>query len=178
MRLCTMETRLNQLWKPLLTQLMLWKARWNGSCNLAATRDYFLCPLATTPQFFQHFPKLKRKQNRREGYSQEVCNRFSHIHCIGLVPGQNMRQQIDQWQQQDKFTCNSDSNRSLCFSEWCKCHLACDLDSEKQQAGTVNPECWFSKTKQCRIGSKHFCKHLREEHNKCPQNCGIAEACC
>jgi len=50
MRLCTMETRLNQLWKPLLTQLMISKARWNGSCNLAATRDYFLCPLAITPQ--------------------------------------------------------------------------------------------------------------------------------
>ena len=38
---CTMEPRLNQLWKPLLTQLMLSKARWNGSCNLASIRIYF-----------------------------------------------------------------------------------------------------------------------------------------
>ena len=49
MRLCRMETRLNQLWKPLLTQLMLSKARWNGSCNLASIRIYFFMPLATYP---------------------------------------------------------------------------------------------------------------------------------
>ena len=146
--------------------------------QLSSCQGLFFYALLRLPlKFFQHFPKLKRKQNRREGYSQEVCNRFSHIHCIGLVPGQNMRQQIDQWQQQDKLRVTATAIEAFAFPNdvnaiWHAIWIP-KAAGRHSKSGVL-----ISKTKQCRIGSKHFCKHLREEHNKCPQNCGITEACC
>lgn len=41
MRLCTMETRLNQLWKPLLTQLTVSGAHRNAQCNGTRTLFFF-----------------------------------------------------------------------------------------------------------------------------------------
>ena len=41
MRLCTMETRLNQLWKPLLTQLTVSGAHRNAQCNGTRTLCFF-----------------------------------------------------------------------------------------------------------------------------------------
>ena len=55
MRLCTMETRLNQLWKPLLTQYMLSEAHRNAQC-VGSRPDPFIYPFFLVLLQLENFP--------------------------------------------------------------------------------------------------------------------------
>ena len=55
MRLCTMETRLNQLWKPLLTQLTVSGAHRNAQC-VGSIPDSFIYPFFLVLLQLENFP--------------------------------------------------------------------------------------------------------------------------
>lgn len=52
---------------------------------------------------FQCFFELECKEHCSKGNCQKVRDRFSHIHSHCLVRGHDPWQDIDQWDQEDKF---------------------------------------------------------------------------
>ena len=68
-------------------------------------------------RYLRHdFSKLERKQDGCKRYRQKVCYRFRHINRHCLINTENLRQNIDQWDQQDEFPHNRHQDRRFGFT--------------------------------------------------------------
>ena len=76
---------------------------------------------------------------------QKIGNRFCHVNSGRLICSENVRHDVDQREQQDKFSGDSDYDRCFCVSNGSKGHLAGHLDAEQQDGSHVDPKCMSSK---------------------------------
>ena len=93
----------------------------------------------------QRLLKFKPEQNTCKADGQKIGNRFCHVNSGRLICSENVRHDVDQREQQDKFSGDSDYDRCFCVSNGSKGHLAGHLDAEQQDGSHVDPQCMSSK---------------------------------
>ena len=86
-----------------------------------------------------------------------------------------MGQDIDQRDDQNKFSDNSHNDGIFGSAKGDKGHLAGNLDTEHKQTCQIDAQRFCSKCKQCGIGGEHSCKYLREDHDAEPQENGVCQ---
>ena len=87
-----------------------------------------------------------------------------------------MGHDIDQRDQQDKLSHDSDYDRFCRFSQRVKGHLARHLYAKEEHRAHINPQRCLRVFHQPGIRCKHRCKSSRQQHDKQPQEHGITQA--
>ncbi len=136
---------------------------------MASSKKYLIFSLFN---FLHGLFELECKQNCCKCYGNYVSNRFCHINTFCLI-GNNMRHNVNQWEQQNKFPHYRNDDRVNRFSERSKGHLTGNLNAEQTDSAEIYLQHRCCKVYQCFIRCKNAYKDLREKHNRCPQCCGV-----
>ena len=118
----------------------------------------------------QNLTELEKEQKPGKGNCQCICNRLRHINRPCFICRKNRRHNIDQRNQQHKFSITATRIEAFAFPIVLKCDLACHLDTKQPHHCHINFKgIPGERCKHC-IGGKHSYKNVSGNSMTTAQN--------
>ena len=99
----------------------------------------------------QRLAELEEKEHGRKAHGEEIRHRLCEINGRRRVRRKEMRQRVDQRNQQNELAHYGDKDGGLRFAERGKRHLACHLDAEEHRTRHIDAQSRAREFEQRRI---------------------------